>query len=357
MEGCTIVDEEHIIGFDALYESMLKCRKGVMWKDSVAYFTLNALEEVLKLEDELKAATYEPKPAFHFTVKAPKEREIVSVAFRDRVYQRSLNDNAIYPQMSSGFIRHNCACQKDKGTDFARDELDKFLHEYYRKHSNVGYVAQFDIHGYYPNMRHDVAEFTFQRRLEANVYKRAVDVLRKQYHGDVGYNPGSQMVQIAGISVLDVLDHYIKEQLHIKYYIRYMDDFILIHEDKEYLQFCKDSITEILHALYFEPNDKKTKIYPLTDGIMFLGFRFKLTDTGKVLRFINPNNVKNERKKLYRMVKACLRGEITKEAVYTSYQDWREHASKGTSYKLLKRMDAYYKNLWIELGRAVYEHY
>lgn len=87
--------EENIIGFDALYNSMEKCRKGVIWKDSVAHYYLNGIEETLKLEEQLKTGTYKERKPVQFTIMAPKKREIVSIAFRDRVYQRSLNDSGV----------------------------------------------------------------------------------------------------------------------------------------------------------------------------------------------------------------------------------------------------------------------
>lgn len=144
--------EENIIGFDALYNSMEKCRKGVIWKDSVAHYYLNGIEETLKLEEQLKTGTYKERKPVQFTIMAPKKREIVSIAFRDRVYQRSLNDNAIYPQMTKGFINTNVACQKGKGTDLARETLKKYLRAMYRKYGKNFNVLQCDIHGYYPNM-------------------------------------------------------------------------------------------------------------------------------------------------------------------------------------------------------------
>ena len=91
--------EESVISFEALYESMYKCRKGVMWKGSVASYFLNGIERTLELEDQLNRGTYMSSPPFSFKVKYPKERDILSVTFRDRVYQRSLNDNQIYPSM------------------------------------------------------------------------------------------------------------------------------------------------------------------------------------------------------------------------------------------------------------------
>ena len=340
------LNESEIISYDALYESMRKCKRGVLWKDSVAHFVLNAPEEIMRLEDQLCSGTYRPRPPKMFEITSPKPRQISSIPFRDRVYQRSLNDNVLYPVMTRSFIFDNWACQKGKGTDGARERLADFMRRHYRKHGTNGYVAQFDIHGYYPNMDHAYIESMFRSKLSPEAYQRTEDVLRHQYPGDKGYNPGSQMIQIAGISALDALDHYIKEQLHVKLYLRYMDDFIIIHHDKTFLENCKNKIVEKLAEYKFEVNPKKTRIFPLLDGITFLGFQYKLTDTGKVLRFVNPKNVKAKRKNLQRLVAKSKKGLIPKSSVDESYKAWRAHAAKGDSYNLLKRMDCFYNELW-----------
>lgn len=345
--------KDSVIGFDALYDSMMKCIKGVTWKDSVASFYLRAGENISKLNRELTDGTYKAKEPKHFWITSPKPREIASVAFRDRVFQRSLNDNVVYPTMTKSFIHDNFACQKNKGTDAARERLVEFLRKYYRKHGSDGFVCQFDIKGYYPNMDHATAEAMFHRKLDEWSYSQVEKILREQYGEDKGYNPGSQLVQIAGISMLDGMDHFIKERLHAKYYLRYMDDFLIIHNNREYLEDCKSKIENYLKGLKFEINDKKTKIYPLSKGIPFLGFKFTLTDTGKVLMQILPDNVKRERKKLARLVKKSLRGELPRASVDKSYQAWRNHAEKGNSFKLLQRMDEYYKTLWLE-GEKTY---
>lgn len=337
---------EQVIGFDALYESMLKCKKGVMWKDSTAGYVLNGIDRTINLESQLHNGTYKPAKTVMFKITSPKPREIASITFRDRVYQRSLNDNAVYPMMSKSFIKDNYACQKEKGTDAARNRLKEFLHRYFRQCGNVGYVAQFDIHGYYPNMSHAVAEDLFRKKLPKEVADMVVAILRNQYGGDIGYNPGSQLIQIAGISILDGFDHYVKEQLHAKLYIRYMDDFLIISNDYDYLVQCQKQAQAYLAELGFELNPKKTKIYPLSQGIEFLGFKFTLTDSGKVVMLIKPQNVKRERRKLRRLVAKSKRGKIPRDKVDESYSAWRNHANKGNSFKLLTRMDAYYKSLW-----------
>ena len=340
------MNQEEIIGFEALYQSMQQCKKGVMWKGSVAHYVLNGLEETYKLSQQLKDGAYKPRKPSKFTVYSPKQRDIVSISFRDRVYQRSLNDNGIYDGMTRSFIEDNQACQKGKGTDRARDRLEELLHRAYRKNGSKVNVLQCDVHGYYKHMNHSLTEAMFRDRLDPDVAERAVRVMREQYTEDAGYNPGSQMIQIAGISYLDPLDHFIKERLRIKWYIRYMDDFLLIHPDPEYLEYCRQEIEKKLAQVSLTLNPKKTQILRATDGVMFLGFTFRLTTTGKVLRLINPDNVKRERKRLVRMVNKAKRGELTRKKVDECFQAWRAHAEKGNTQKLLKRMNAFYLNLW-----------
>lgn len=338
---------EEIIGFEALYISAKKCQKGVLWKDSVAHYVLNIIEETLKLEDQLKSGEYHSRPLRPFTVQSNgKMRTVMGVAFRDRVYQRSLNDNAIYPQITKSFIYDNGACQKKKGTNFSRDRLVCFLQRFYRKHGTDGYVLQCDIKGYYPNMRHDVVEAVFKDHLTPEVFELAKKVLNEQYPGEVGFLPGSQMIQIAGISVLNDLDHFIKEGLRVKFYIRYMDDFILIHEDREFLERCREEIADQLALIGFELHPKKTRIYPLSEGIKFLGFIFRLTKTGKVVKSVLPKNVKLYRRKLRRLVNLSKKGAFPKEKVDECYQSWKAHAERGNSNNLLKRMDEFYSSLW-----------
>ena len=337
-----------VIDFENLYTSAHKCCKGVMWKESAAAFMLNDLEKTLKLEAELQSGKYKAKKPYGFIISTPKKREIVSICFKDRVYQRCLNDIAVYPDMAKSFIYDNAACQKGKGTDFARGRLKEFLRRAYRKYGTNFHVLQCDIHGYYPNMRHDVAKAVFKKHLDAETYRRCAEVLDGQYQGNIGYNPGSQMIQIAGISVLNDMDHFIKERLRIQHYIRYMDDFLLIHKDAGYLKHCKEAIQNQLTAIGFEFNTKKTRMYPVADKISFLGFVFTLTSTGKIYMTLDSSSTRRERKKLRRMVALCRRGKITKSKVYTCYASWKAHASKGNSHKLLTRMDQFLKNLFME---------
>lgn len=338
------MDIQDIIGYDALWSSMLKCKRGVMWKDSVAHFCLNGVSEIRSLSDDLERGTYKERPHKYFTVTSPKVRHIMSISFRDRVYQRSLNDVAIYPEMTKHFIYDNCACQQGKGTDFARNRMKCHLQRFYREHGLDGYVLKMDVKSYYATMRHDVAKAVFRRYLDDDVYAMAERIL-DSFPGDIGYNPGSQIIQIAGIAVLNDLDHLIKEQLRARHYIRYMDDMIIIAESPDQLSEWLEIIRLELAKIGFSLHPGKTTITPLRDGFDFLGFRMYLTETGRVVMTVDPDRVKAERRKLRRMARKVHDGEMTVGKMAQCYESWKNHAARGNSRQLIARMDNYFYNL------------
>ena len=132
----------------------------------------------------------------------------------------------------------------------------------------------------------------------------------------------------------------------IKCYERYNDDFILVHESKNYLKNCLERIKTYLTVRDLKLNKKKTQIFPVTQPIRFLGFTFRVTNTGKVVMRLLPEKVVHERRKLRKLVALCKQGLMTRKDVDESFGDWVEHASKGDCYKLIVSMKDYYQNLW-----------
>jgi hypothetical protein len=337
---------DEVKDFESLYESAWKCRSGVGWKPSTKSFTLNGIENCLEMEEELKTGTWKhgkPKP---IAILYPKRRDGLSIPFRDRVYQRSLNDNSLYPCTTNSFIYDNAACQKGKGTDFARARIKKFLWRHFAKHGLKGWIVQIDIHGYYSSMPHQLIQDEFGKSVSDDILGMSMSVLEHQYSGDIGCNPGSQMVQIAGISVLNPVDHYIKEKLHVKNYIRYMDDFWMLLDDYGEAEHALSETIEKIKAIGFDINPKKTQITPLSEGFLFLGFHYQLTETGKVIMTLNSQSIRHERRKLRKMVGLVKKGKMSKAKVYECYGSWRDFAGKGNTSRLLVRMDAYLKSLW-----------
>ena len=341
---------DEALTFEALYDSMWKCKRGKMWKTSVARFVQHGIEETLKLEQQLADGTYIPRKPHEFELTYPKRRPCSSTHIRDRIVQRSVNDLVLYPNMANSFIWDNFACQKGKGTTKALDRVDCFLHRYYinNGNSNEGWVYRRDVEHYYNSMDHDISMDCFAKHNDEKTMYLIKRWMARQYPGTVGFAPGSQMIQILGISLLDEFDHFVKERLGVEYYERFMDDSYSISNSREFLEFCHEEETKCISDVKLRLHPRKTRIYPLKEGIEFLGFTFKLTESGEVIRLIKPQNVKHERLKLRRMAAMVKRGEMSKQKFYECYGAWKAHAELGNTAQVIMRMDKFVKSLFEE---------
>lgn len=153
---------------------------------------------------------------------------------------------------------------------------------------------------------------------------------------------GSQVSQLIQLAVLDDLDHIIKERYHIEHYVRYMDDFILIHEDKEYLKAIRTFIAEYLNGIKLRLNEKKTQIFKLSQPIKYLGFSFEITSSGKVVKRLLQDNLKRQKKKLNGLFRRLEAGKLTMKDVETCYASWKAHSSKGNTHNLILKMNQYF---------------
>lgn len=334
------------LSYDPLQDSMHKCFKGVLWKDPVAHFYINESGELNKLTEELSNDKYKQRRVVYFRV---GKRDIMSIAFRDRVVQRSLNDNILYPAIAPTLIRNNCACQVGKGTKDGRERMIKMIRREWRLYGTDLYCLKCDIKSYYGSLPHSVGIAELERVLPDDVMSFLRDHVLNVYDGDVGYIAGNQTVQIIGISALSPLDHFIKEKLRVKSYVRYMDDFILISHDKEYLEYCLREIKKRLNSYGLQLNERKTKLFSLKEqNIEFLGFDFHLAENGKVCVYVASNKIKRKRVELARMASKVKRGEKDRESADQAYRDWRKHAEYGDTYNFLKRMDTFYYGLYKE---------
>lgn len=340
--------------FNSLYEAMEKSAAGVRWKDSVQGFYNNAFDKLIKLQKSLYDGTYKISKYTHFTVYEPKERDILATRFKDRVFQRSLCDNYLYDEITRHFIADNCACQKGKGTEYARYRIEDHLRSFYfhNDNSNKGYVLKIDIKNYFGSTSHEVAKNAIRKRVRNRWARKMVYDVIDSYEGDRGMGLGSQLVQLIQLSVLDDLDHYIKEQLHIKYYVRYMDDMILIHPDKEYLKWCLRKIKDKLEKIELKVNKKKTQVFPIKQQFTFLGMTVGLTKTGKVKFHVAKSKLINEERRLKKMVKRAKKGKMTKEDVdfcfrcYKGYiKNTQKHVKRSTK-DVIEYLDKFYDNLW-----------
>lgn len=310
----------------------------------MAGYAYDALKNTARLKDEIQDGTYRISPYQRFMVHEPKEREIVATRFRDRQFQRSLCDRVLYLEMTRGFIYDNCACQTGKGVDFALNRMETHLHRYYRKHGKDGWVLRCDIRHYFPDTPHETAKEAVRKRVKDDrAYAKVAEII-DSFGGDRGIGLGSQVSQLIELAVLDDIDHFIKERLRIRYFIRYMDDFILIHSERAVLERALEEIRTRIEALGLEMN-KKTQIFPLKQGIIFLKWHYWLTDTGKVVRKICQKNVTRQRRKMKKLAAKIRAGEMPEEYLYMSFQSWRANARRGNARSTIRRMEALYEEL------------
>ncbi|MBQ9041596.1 MAG: RNA-directed DNA polymerase [Eggerthellaceae bacterium] len=326
-------------GFEPLLEAGCKCLRGVMWKGTSEHAYLHMVETVSRLCDELHAGTYRMRPAREFAVTSPKVRTISSIALSDRIVQRSLNDNVIYPIMSRSWIYDNYACQHGKGTDFARARMSRHLERFSREHGE-GYALKVDVRGYYAHMLHSVVDARFASKLPGWAADFASWALSAQYGGEVGYKPGSQMVQIAGIDYLDPLDHAIKERMGARYYGRYMDDLILIDESRGYLESCLAEITRRLGFVGLGPHPGKTAIQPLSKPLGFLGFDYRVRDGG-VRMDVKPEKVKAQKRRMRGLARLVKCGRVGLPDYLSAVECMAAHDAKGGDASLAPRLKAY----------------
>ena len=339
-----------VCDFDNLYKAMWKASRNVKWKDSVAGYLKNGLVNCYKLKHSLEDGTYKLDTYTQFTVYEPKKRDIVSTRIKDRVFQRSYCDNYLYPALTRSFIYDNHACQIGRGTNTAKDRLVTHMQKAYRENGIDLYVLKCDLTNYFGSTPHTECKRAVRKRCDdawgIHEAYRIIDSFDQGDDPEIGMGLGSQATQLIQLSVLDDLDHFIKEKLHIKHYVRYMDDFILIHKSKPYLQYCKLKIKDWLVARGLTLSAKKTQLFSLKQGIKFLGFRFRLTQTGRVVKTMLPEKVTRERRRLRKLVALAKAGVKTKAEVDACYQSWKAHAEYGNTHNLILCMDRYYKNLW-----------
>lgn len=340
--------KEKVINFDALYRAMMHCANGVRWKAGTARYLENGLTNTQKLLDELSSGTYRLGKQMHFTIYEPKKREVVALHLRDRQVQRTLLDNYLYDELTRHYIYDNVSCQKGKGTKAAVNRLKVMMIKAHRIYGNNYYIHLFDIRHFFASTPHRVAKETIRKKVRDEWARQMVDMLIDSFPGDKGIGLGSDIAQFIELSVLDNLDHFIKERLHERFFLRYMDDFLIISDSKEKLRGDRKAIAEELQRIGLTLHPKKTFIVPIRRGFKWQGFRFGQSNTGKIIMTIDKAKIYHERRKLKRMVRLFEAGKLPKRTADDILKCWVAHAKIGNDYKVIQKMKSYYRSLWKE---------
>ena len=272
------------------------------------------------------------------TVYEPKERIIQTTSFKDKVVQHSLCDNVMMPRLHKVFIYDNCAGQKGKGTLFGLKRLSEQMAEFHSKYGMNGYILKCDVTKFFYNIDHEhlkeivAYHFGYDQNILwlCNLYIDSTE--------GKGIPLGNQINQGFALLYLDGMDKLIKYELGIEHYGRYMDDFWLIHPSKAYLTYCLEVIRQYLDTLGLTLNGK-TQVFPLKNGVSYLGFHTYVTSNGKTIRILKNQKKRNAQKKFVRMAKMVATGKMPMEKFQSSYEAWKNHISNGNCFRLGEEMD------------------
>lgn len=326
-----------IADMNILYEAYRKSMIGSAWKREPEKFEHDWLCEIADLKHELEGRSYHTLPGTEFKLnERGKIRHIHGGRMRDRVVRHALCDNILGPYLKPYLIYNNGASQKGKGLSFARSMFERDLHNYFLKYgTNEGYVGFVDFSKFYDNIRHDKIKEMIYPKIPEDTWWLMDEILSNMeidvsYMTDEEYahcmdekfnsveyyenipkelrtgekfmkksvNIGDQVSQDIGVFYPHRIDNYVKIVRGFKFYGRYMDDMYLIHPDREYIADTICGITGEAKEIGLFINNKKTHICALSDRYTYLQVKYFLTDTGKVVKRINPKSLKRERRKL-----------------------------------------------------------
>lgn len=333
-----------IFTFENLHGSYMKTRQGKRYTQSALEFENNYLTNIVGMVDELSKEDYQLSPYNEFKVYVPKTRIITAPTFRDRVMQRCLCDYVLSEAIEKHFIYDTYACRVGKGTHAGLDRFEEFMRSYYRKWGTDGWVLKADIRQYFYSIVHEILKQNMYPLLEGYDITWLLDPIIDSTKCP-GIPLGNQSSQWFANFYLSGFDHFVKEKLQVKMYVRYMDDFCMIFRTKDEAKECLDIIRRyLMENLQLELNHK-TQIFPLSQGVDFLGYHMYLTDTGRVVKKLRQDSKRRVKKKLKSLKFKYARGTATKEDIRRSYSSWRGHASHGNCHQLIKKMDGEYENI------------
>lgn len=372
-----------------LYDAFRASMKGSAWKDEPQHFEIDFLSEIVALKHELENRTYVTLPGSEFELnERGKLRHIHGARMRDRVVRHSLCDGELSPALKPFLIYNNGASQKGKGLTFSRRMFEKELHNYWLEHrSNDGYIGFVDFSKFYDNILHDkVREFVYPKIGEEARW--LLNEILKTFEVDVSYMTdqqfaecltakfnsvwyyenvpmemragkkfmkkaveiGDQVSQDLGIFFPTPIDNYVKIVRGCKYYGRYMDDLYVICEDRDELKSILEGIKEQADRLGMFVNERKTRIVRLSDSYKYLQLKYTLTDTGKVVKRINPKSVTRERRRLKAYKRLMEAGRMQYADIEQAVRSWMGEYTKLMSKKQIKHMKSLYKELF---GREI----
>jgi retron-type reverse transcriptase len=333
--GCTF---DEIVCFENLLHAAYSCRQGKTKANATLSFFNNLEENIIQIQNELIWGLYSLAPYHHFYVFEPKRRLISAPHFRDRVVHRAIY-NIIEPMFDCQFIYDSYACRRNKGTHKGADRAQRFIRQVEQKHGKA-YALKADISRYFSSIDHCILKSIVEAKLQCERTKALLFYIIDNSPSDamgVGIPLGNLTSQIFANVYLNELDRFAKHKLKAKRYLRYMDDFTIIHHDKNQLHKWRRDIEQFLHCHLRLKTNSKTQVFPIAKSngrsLDFLGYRIYSTH-----RLLRKSSVKRIKTKLKKCRAQYERGEISLDEINPCIQSWLGHASHANSFNLKRAL-------------------
>lgn len=329
---------ERIISVENLFSAFYEFRQGKRHKEEVPEFEYDLEKNIFQLRRELRKFTYQPLAPKVFKVSEPKSRFIQAACVRDRIVHRAIV-RIINPIFEPGFIYDSYACRINKGTLNAVRRLEKFWRKESKNYTQKIYFFKGDIRKYFDSIDHNVLLEIIKRRISC---PRTIWLIKKILKRQPTNCKGIKVEQGKGLPIsnltsqlfaniyLNEFDEFLKHKLRARFYIRYVDDFIIVSKDRAYLATLIEPIENFLKEhLRLDLHPVKRKIFSSRSGFDFLGYFIK--PYYKIIRF---GNIKRFLRRINRYKKAGKWQEKKEQSLAA----WVDYAGQGNSYNLLKNI-------------------
>jgi retron-type reverse transcriptase len=337
-----------IIAFENLWQAARQAQRGKRFRPNVLAFNHDLESNLLELQAELQNRSYQPGAYRTFEITDPKPRLISAAPYRDRVVHHALC-NIIVPLIERSFIDDSYANRVGYGTHRALRRAVQFAR-------SRCYVLQCDIRKYFPSIDHTILKQQIRQRIKCPETLWLIDTIIDNsnpqsdeliyFPGDtlltplerrVGLPIGNLTSQFFANVYLNGLDHFVKETLHIRNYLRYVDDFLLFADDWQQLADAKGAITTYLTSLRLQLHPIKSQLFETRHGLNFVGFRIlPLSDTfpKDICIRVRNDNLQRSRRRLGQLQQDYAGGKVSLDKLMQRLQSWEAHLKHGDTYRL-----------------------
>lgn len=325
-----------IISIKNLFLSWDEFKKGKRNRIDVQEFGYNLEDNIFKLHQELKSKTYNHSYYTSFYIQDPKLRHIHKASVKDRVLHHAVF-RILYPIFDPIFINDSYSCRINKGTHKAVNRLQKYARKTSKNNTQTCYILKCDIKRFFDSITHNILISLIKNKIKDKDTNWLIEKIIKSFsiQTNKGLPIGNITSQLFANIYLNQLDYFIKHKLRIKHYIRYCDDFVILSNNKEYLQ------KYILQIDNFLKNNLKLSLHPdkidirkYYQGIDFLGYI-----SFPYFRILRTKTKRRIFKKLKQKTIQLKQNKILKESFNQTIQSYLGILKHCNSYRLQQELE------------------